>query len=197
MNQKSEIRIQKSGRPFLLISGFRFLFSALVAIATSACGFHPLYGEINGKPGARIIFDSVYVPPIELERAGYELRNDLVDALRARIDPQGASYDLKIDLTDRQEPIAIQNETVHGIKEIEITRYNYTLIASYALIDRKTQKPLTRGSATSLSAYDVVASPYATLVAKQDVQVRTAQDLARQIQTRLAVYFARQAGTPP
>lgn len=167
------------------------------AVVLTACSFRPLYGEINGKPGARAIFNTVYVPPIELERAGYELRNNLLDALQARTNPQGASYDLNVVLTDRQEPIAIQNETVQGVKEVEITRYNYTLIAAYSLIDRKTQKLLARGSATSLSAYDVVASPYATLVAKQDGQAKAAQDIARQIQTRLAVYFAQQAGTPP
>jgi LPS-assembly lipoprotein len=194
MIQKSEMRIQNSNSRSVLISGLRFLACALVAVAMSACGFHPLYGEIGGKPGSQARFATVYVPPIQLETAGYELRNDLLDLLQAKDAPQGALYDLKVDLRDRNQAIAIQNETVNGVKEVELTRFNYTLIADYQLIDRKTQKVLTKGTESSLSAYDVVPSPYSTLVAQKDAQAKTAQDIAHQLQLRLAVFFVQNSG---
>ncbi len=192
MIQKPEIRIQNSKSPSVLASRFRLLTSALAVMATSACGFHPLYGEVGGKPGSQARFVNVYVPPIQLETAGYELRNDLLDLLQARDTPQGALYDLKVDLRDRNQAIAIQNETAaNGVKEVELTRFNYTLIADYQLVDRKTQKVLTKGTESSLSAYDVVPSPYSTLVAQKDAQAKTAQDIAHQLQLRLAVFFVQ------
>jgi LPS-assembly lipoprotein len=170
-----------------------------LALALAACGFRPLYGKLdNGAPGGQAVFGSMYVPPIELENAGYELRNDLVNLLQAKLTPAGALYDLKIDLRERNEPLAIQNEQVGNLKEVEITRYNYTLIANYQLVDRKTRKLLTKGTESSLSAYNVVASPYATLVAQQSAQADTAQDIAQQLRTRLGVYFVQHpAGSPP
>lgn len=209
MNQKPEIRIQKSESRSILISGFRLLISALVVTTASACGFRPLYGTMGSNPGAQVMFSSIYVPPIELETAGYELRNDLADLMQAKVRPDaGTRYELQVTLTDRRQPIAIQNVEVplnpqttcstagvKCLKEVDITRYNYTLTAKYQLVDRKTQKVLTNGTESSLSAYDVMASPYATLVAQQDVQARTAQDIAEHLRIRLGIYFAQAAGT--
>lgn len=157
----------------------------------AGCGFHPLYAQPDKGVGVAANFSTVYIPPIELENAGYELRNDLLDALQARSRPDGTRYDLKITLRDRNQPIAIQNQTVGALKEVEITRYNYTLIADYQLVDRKTQKVLTKGTESSLSAYDVVASPYATLVAQKTAQANTAQDIAQELRLRLGVFFAQ------
>ena len=162
-----------------------------IASSLAGCGFHPLYGHIDNGPGVASNFSSVYIPPIELEDAGYELRNDLLDAMQAKSLPQGALYDLKINLRDRTQPIAIQNQTVGALKEVQITRYNYTLIADYQLIERKTQKLLTKGTESSLSAYDVVTSPYATEVAQKTAQANTAQDIAQELRLRLGIFFAQ------
>jgi LPS-assembly lipoprotein len=196
MIRKSEVANRKTERRRFRISAFRLLVSALVASTTGACGFHPLYGNIGNGPGVQGVFSSVYVAPIELERAGYELRNDLVDALQARAEPAGALYDLRITARDRSRAIAIQNEQVGNLKEVEITRYNYTLTANYELVDRKTQKVVTKGTESSLSAYDVVANPYATQVAKEDAQTRSAQDIALQLRTRIAVYLSQHGSRP-
>ena len=179
------------------------LATVATALALSGCGFRPLYGEIGSNPGAQVMFGSIYVPPIELENAGYELRNDLADVMQAKVQPDATTrYELQVTLTDRRQPIAIQNVDTGilvrpntTLKEVDITRYNYTLTAKYQLVDRKTRKVLTKGSESSLSAYDVVASPYATLVAQQDVQARTAQDIAEHLRTRLGIYFSQAAGT--
>ena len=69
-------------------------------------------------------------------------------------------------------------------------------IAEYQLVDRKTRKLLTKGTESSLSAYNVVASPYATLMAEQTAQANTAQDIAQHLRIRLGVYFVQHAGQP-
>jgi hypothetical protein len=50
---------------------------------------------------------------------------------------------------------------------------------------------LTKGTESSLSAYDVVASPYATLAAQKAAQANTAQDIAQELRLRLGIFFAQ------
>jgi LPS-assembly lipoprotein len=150
----------------------------LCEFALTACGFHPLYGRGGASPA---IMASIYVDPIP-ERTGYELRNSLMDLL----DSGGAGskrYRLNVRLADQRKGIALQNDAT-------ITRYNYLLDADYELTD-STGKIVTRGHQSTLTAYNVVASPYATLAARQDAQKRAAQDLAQRIQLDLGVWFAR------
>ena len=48
-----------------------------------------------------------------------------------------------------------------------------------------------KGTETTVSGYDVVASPYATLVAQQDAQKFGAREIADRIRIDLGVYFAK------
>ena len=50
---------------------------------------------------------------------------------------------------------------------------------------------LKSGIEQTLSAYDVVASPYATLTAQQDAQKRGAKDIAYRIRIDLSSYFSK------
>jgi LPS-assembly lipoprotein len=154
------------------------LSAILLSLSLAACGFHPLYGRGGASPA---IMASIYVDPIP-ERTGYELRNSLMDLL----DSGGAGskrYRLNVRLADQRKGIALQNDST-------ITRYNYLLDADYELTD-STGQIVTRGHQSTLTAYNVVASPYATLAARQDAQKRAAQDLAQRIQLDLGVWFAR------
>ncbi|HSS14550.1 MAG TPA: LPS assembly lipoprotein LptE [Rhizomicrobium sp.] len=140
-----------------------------------ACGFHPMYGTSLAPQ-----LSSVFVEPIA-ERDGYELRNSLIDALHSDGDPAGKTYRLKVVLNETSQGIALQNDA-------SITRYNNRLEAHYTLSDMR-GNALTTGSQTELSAYNVVASPYATLVAEQDASKRAAQDVAERIHLDLGVWF--------
>jgi LPS-assembly lipoprotein len=140
-----------------------------------ACGFHPMYGTSLAPQ-----LSSVYVEPIA-ERDGYELRNSLIDALHSDGDPAGKTYRLKVVLNETSQGIALQNDA-------SITRYNNRLEARYTLSDMR-GNALTTGNQTELSAYNVVASPYATLVAEQDASKRAAQDVAERIHLDLGVWF--------
>jgi LPS-assembly lipoprotein len=140
-----------------------------------ACGFHPMYGNALAPQ-----LSSIYVEPIP-ERDGYELRNTLIDLLQSDGVPAGKTYRLKIILNESIQGIALQNDAT-------ITRYNNTLDARYTLSDTH-GNVLTSGSQTKLSAYNVVQSPYATLVAEQDASKRAAQDMAERIRLDLGVWF--------
>jgi len=157
-------------------------FGLALALATSGCGFHPLYGEIGDKPGAQAIFDSIYVDPIPVERLGYQLRNNLIQSLQGVARPDSALYRLKVTTTQGVEGIAVEPDA-------SVTRYNFNMIAHYELSNIHTGAVLCRGTETTLSEYDVVSSPYSTLVAQQAAQQRATEDIANRIRVDLAVYF--------
>src|SRR5471032_1778918 len=157
----------------------------LVAIAgcvlLAGCGFHPMYGSALAPQ-----LSAIYVEPIP-ERDGYELRNTLIDLLHSDGVLGGKLYRLKITMNENSQGIALQNDAA-------ITRYNDTLNASYVLTDAK-GNVLTQGTQKELSAYNVVTSPYATLVSEQDANKRAAQDMAERIHLDLGVWFRRTKST--
>ncbi len=155
----------------------------------SGCGFHPLYGTDTHQEGARQVFASIYVDPIEGERIGYDLRNALISDLQATSKPGQAAYRLKVTIDQYLQGIAVATNAV-------VTRYNYTLDAHYELSDMRTNKVIKTGTEETLSAYDVVASPYATLVAQHDAQKRGADDVAYRIRIDLSAFFAKHPAQP-
>lgn len=151
--------------------------AAIIAacVLLAGCGFHPMYGNALAPQ-----LSSIYVEPIA-ERDGYELRNMLIDLLHSDGESAGKAYRLKIVLNENSQGIALQNDAT-------ITRYNTTVDARYTLSDARGNE-LTTGNQTELSAYNVVNSPYATLMAEQDSTKRAAQDMAQRIQLDLGVWF--------
>lgn len=155
-----------------------------VALLLGGCGFHPLYGGMNGDMQETL--SSIYVEPVP-ERIGYELRNTMIDLLDGPGTPGGASYRLKLGLTQTTQGIALQNDAT-------ITRYNDTLTVTYELFDAAGHV-VTKGAETGLSAYNVLPSSpsanYGTLIAQQDADKRAAKDIANRIRFDLNVYFSK------
>lgn len=162
----------------------RRVLAVLTCTLLSGCGFHPLYGDWGSTAGTAEKLKTIYVEPIP-EKLGFELRNQLIDLFDASGRMSEGAYRLHIALSTRSQGIAVQNDAA-------VTRYNDTLTVSYELVDRSSNTVITRGEETGLSAYNVVASPYATLVAQQDADKRAAQDIAYRIRTDLAVFFAQE-----
>lgn len=146
-----------------------------LTLVLAACGFRPLYG-----PSLQPQLASIYVENVG-EREGYELRNTLIDLLGSNGRQAGKRYRLTVSLNQTARGVALRNDAT-------ITRYNETLDASYVLTDMA-GNTVTSGNQTSLSAYNVAASPYATLSAQRDSGKRAAQDIAQRIQVELAAFF--------
>jgi LPS-assembly lipoprotein len=154
----------------------------VAAMLLAGCGFHPLYGGMNGAMSETL--SSIYVEPVS-ERIGYELRNTMIDLLDGPGTAGGASYRLKLALSETTQGIALQNDAT-------ITRYNDTLTVTYELSDMAGHV-VTKGTETGLSAYNVLPSSpnanYGTLAAQQDADKRAAQDIAERIRFDLNVFF--------
>jgi LPS-assembly lipoprotein len=161
-----------------------------LALGLAGCGFHPLYATPHGS--MRQDLGAIYVEPVP-DRLGYELRNSLIDVLDARANSAGAVYRLRLTLAEKSDAIGVQSQTVGTITQTAITRYNDRLTVNYELVDAKTNETITRGTESGLSAYNVLSSPYATLVAQQDASRRAADDIADRIRIDLAVFFAQKA----
>jgi len=67
------------------------------------------------------------------------------------------------------------------------------LVGSVRLTRLQDQKILFEESVRTISAYNVVQSEFATLSAERDAEDRAARDMGREISTRLAIFFQRQA----
>jgi LPS-assembly lipoprotein len=156
----------------------------VLGMMLGGCGFHPLYGGMNG--GMSETLSSIYVEPVP-ERVGYELRNTMIDLLDGPGTASGASYRLKLTLSETTQGIALQNDAT-------ITRYNDTLTVTYELSDMAGHI-VTKGTETGLSAYNVLPSApnanYGTLAAQQDADKRAAQDIAGRIRFDLNVFFVK------
>jgi LPS-assembly lipoprotein len=152
------------------------------AFALSGCGFHPLYGRIGEDPAAQQIFASIYVEPIAQDRVGYELRNDVMDLLRAADRPQGTAYRLHIDVTETREGVALQNDAT-------ITRYDLVFAAKYELTDAKLNSVI-KGTESTLESFDVAQSPYSSLTGQEYAEKQAAEDIAEHIRIDLGVHFA-------
>ena len=155
-----------------------------IALLLGGCGFHPLYAGLNGGMDATL--SSIYVEPMP-ERLGYELRNTMIDLLDGPGTASGASYRLKLALSENTQGIALQNDAT-------ITRYNDTLTVTYELTDMAGHV-VTKGIETGLSAYNVLPSSsnanYGTLAAQQDADKRAAEDIAERVRMDLNVYFVK------
>ena len=158
-------------------------------VLLGGCGFHPLYGGMNSDMQQTL--SSIYVEPVP-ERIGYELRNTMIDLLDGPGTPGGASYRLKLALSQTTQGIALQNDAT-------ITRYNDTLTVTYELSDMAGHV-VTKGTETGLSAYNVLPSTtpaqaavanYGTYAAQQDADKRAAQDIAERIRFDLNVFFVK------
>jgi LPS-assembly lipoprotein len=170
--------------------GPRIIAALALAFTASGCGFHPLYGSSGATEETAGKLASIYVAPIETpQRLGYELRNTLIDLFDSSGRQSRGAYRLRVTLTTKSQGVAVQNDAA-------ITRYNDTLTVEYELTDIKGAL-VTKGVESGISAYNVVTSPYATLTAQQDSDMRAAQDIAYRIRTDLAVYFEREAKAAP
>jgi LPS-assembly lipoprotein len=65
------------------------------------------------------------------------------------------------------------------------------LNADYRLVDLSSNEVVLKGNTEATSAYNVVESEYATLVARRDAEKRAAKMLSDDLSLRLALYFAQ------
>ncbi|RFB05480.1 LPS assembly lipoprotein LptE [Parvularcula marina] len=164
----------------------RPLLAAALLISLPACGFTPLYST-GGDSAVAEGLRSVEIAGIEANPEIQRLVNrELRDLLP---EPAGGAprYELLVSLEDRRAATVVRRSAA-------TTRFDYTLFGSYRLRDTETGKIVHRQSISAMTSYGVVSSQYASLVGREDAARRAAVEIARRIETDMALYLA---GRPP
>jgi LPS-assembly lipoprotein len=150
----------------------------VLMLLLGACGLQPMYA--GGSSGAVASgLSSVQVAPIP-ERAGWLVRNALVDRLGGESGEPG--YRLEVELDDELTAFGIRGDAA-------VTRERRTLRARYRLVELSSGLVVLDATAGSDAGIDVVSSEYATVAAEQTAQERLAQMIADQMVSRVALYM--------
>jgi LPS-assembly lipoprotein len=173
----------------------RCLIVATLAALTAGC-FQPMYAEhTDGSPGLREKLMGVELPPIDKANAsrearlGVEIRNALAFKLYGNATGMPPTHRLVIRFATSRSSLMIDQATALPTSE------NYGIDAQYNLIEIASNKSVMTGTTFSRVSYDIPGSiqRFARARAFRDAEDRAAQEIAENIQTRLASFFV--AGT--
>jgi LPS-assembly lipoprotein len=169
----------------------RLLAVAALAALTAGC-FQPMYAEhTDGTPGLREKLMGVELPPVEKPNAsrdarlGVEIRNALAFKLYGNATGMPPTHRLVIRFSSSRSSVIIDPNTALPTTE------NYGIDAQYNLIDNVSNKSVMTGSTFSRVSLDIPGSyqRFARARAFRDAEDRACQEIAENIQTRLASFF--------
>ena len=173
----------------------RLLAVALLAAPAAGC-FQPMYAEhADGTPALREKLMSVDLPPVDKPngsreaRIGVEIRNALAFKLYGNATGMPPLYKLVLRFTTTRASLIVDPSTQLPSSE------NYGIDAQFNLVEIATNRSVMTGTTFSRVTYDMPGSyqRYARSRAFRDAEDRAAQEIADNINTRLASYFT--AGT--
>src|SRR6266702_2617257 len=170
---------------------------AVVALAALAAGcFQPMYAEhTDGTPGLSEKLMGVEIPPVDKANASrearvqVEIRNALAFKLYGNATGMPPTHKLVLRFSTTRSSLMIDPNTALPSSE------NYGIDAQYNLVEIATNKSVMTGSTFSRVSYDIPGQlqRFARARAFRDAEDRAAQEIAENIQTRLASFFV--AGT--
>jgi LPS-assembly lipoprotein len=174
----------------------RLLAVAALAGLLAGC-FQPMYAErSDGTPALRDKLMGIDLPPVDKPngsrdaRIGVEIRNALAFKLYGQATGAPPTHKLVLRFTTTRSSLILDPNTALPSTE------NYGIDAQYNLVDLATNKSVMTGSTFSRVSYDTFSGTmqrFARTRALREAEDRAAQEIADNIQTRLASYFT--AGT--
>jgi len=175
----------------------RLVAVAALAALTAGC-FQPMYAErtFDGQSSAlREKLMGVEVPPVDKAnasreaRVGVEVRNALAFKLYGTATGAPPTHRLVLRFYTSRSSLMIDPTTALPTSE------NYGIDAQFNLIEIASNKSVMTGTTFSRVSYDMPGSyqRFARTRALRDAEDRAAQEIADNIQTRLASFFS--AGT--
>jgi LPS-assembly lipoprotein len=169
----------------------RLMAVVTLGALTAGC-FQPMYAaHSDGTPALRDKLMTVEIPPIDKPNAsqearlGVEIRNALAFKLYGAATGAPPLYRLVIRFTSTRSSLIVNLNT--GLPSTE----NYGIDAQYNLVEIATNKSVMTGTTFSHVSYDIPGSyqRFARTRAIRDAEDRAAQEVATNIETRLASYF--------
>ena len=173
----------------------RLIAVALLAAPAAGC-FTPMYAEhADGSPGLREKLMGVDIPPTDKPngsreaRIGVEIRNALAFKLYGNATGMPPTHKLVLRFTTTRASLIVDPNTQLPSSE------NYGIDAQFNLVELATNKSVMTGTTFSRVSYDIPGQlqRFARARAFRDAEDRAANEIAENIQTRLASFFV--AGT--
>jgi LPS-assembly lipoprotein len=162
-------------------------FLLIAVLSLSACGFHPVYG-VNKYTATGV---EEHLSQIEIagipDREGQFLRNALIDRFYHTGRPAHPLYTLSVT------PISESTRDLDITIDSDTTRGQLALTTTMQLIDKKTGEAVLKRNLRSIASYNIIDSEFANRVSEANTRENALNDLARQIEEQLALYFKRSA----
>jgi LPS-assembly lipoprotein len=170
----------------------RLLAVAALAGLTAGC-FQPMYAERgDGTPALRERLMGVELPPVDKPtgsrdaRIGVEIRNALAFKLYGQATGMPPTHKLVLKFATSRSSLILDPATALPSSE------NYGIDAQFNLVELATNKSVMTGTTFSRVTYDTFSGTmqrFARSRAFRDAEDRAAQEIAENIQTRIASYF--------
>src|SRR6185312_11885261 len=173
----------------------RLMAVAALAGVTAGC-FPTMYAEhSDGSPSLRNKLETIDIPPVDKPNAsreariGVAIRNALAFKLYGNATGAPPLYKLVLRFSSSRSSLIVSTAT--GLPTTE----TYGIDAQYNLVEIATNKSVLTGSTFSRVSYDMPGSyqRFARSRAYRDAEDRAADEIADNINTRLAAFFT--AGT--
>ena len=161
------------------------LLALLSLLGLPGCGFHPMYAFNAALPADAQISERLAQEQVATidDRAGQMLRNALLDRFHSESAAVQPRYTLHVTVQKGMGGINFQkNATASG------GVLNVTVL--WQLLDHSRSKPVIGGTFNSVDSVNYLGPRYASVVAEQDAEKRSLNDLADLITDRIAVYLS-------
>lgn len=148
----------------------------------AACGFTPVYGTAGGVAGESALAQ-IAVASIP-DREGQALRNRLMDRFYRDGRPADPLWTLEVG------PLRETLSEIDVTREADATRGQLRLETEFVLRETSGGRELLRQKLRATTGYNILASRFATRVTEDAARLGAIEDLARQIESRIALHVA-------
>lgn len=162
------------------------ILSLLSLLILAACGFSPMYGNMNDNAlGTEDFLSYVAIDNIP-DRDGVYLRNALIDRFHRNGSPVRNAYTLRvINMDEKRRDLDIT-------KSSNATRAQLIITATIELKDNVTGQAVLARNLQSITSYNILGSEFATRISRESSRENALDGLAQQIETHISLYFKRQ-----
>ena len=164
-----------------MVRNLLLLFIIIPTLA--ACGFTPMYAQSDSTGTVKSNLSQIEISIIP-DRSGQYLRNELIDRFYISGYPNNPKYQLTVS------PIVERISDFDITVESEATRQQIKLSTVLRLKDLETNAEVLTRSVTSITSNNILESEFSTLITEQSARDAALNDLARQIERQIALYFS-------
>jgi LPS-assembly lipoprotein len=158
------------------------LAALALGVLASACTVQPVYMPIAQGPQVAADLSAISIEDVS-DRVGQQVRNNLIFGFTGGGVAAPARYDLAMRVTSREARLGFERDET-------APAYSVTVTVTYELKEIATGKVILRSLNRGVASYDRSNQAFANQRARIDAEDRAAQQVADDIQLRLAAALA-------